>query len=390
MDVRARQLLEKLLRAYEKAEAGVRKRRPAITRSQLMDYHSERSLIAKESFEATMGDAKAQRAISLSWDGKPGEGFIDRIDLVDAGVLASFLNVIPLAEVLAQTRIVFKPYLSDFPVLDSVINKWTQLRTVRSLEPDSTQDWLDSIRTIQYCRKATISGGIISVPLREASYQIFKDAKRVERLTGPLDVLLTDSVEARPREPRDVLQELGLFREEHPARLAGNVIIVRTRVTSHLDAPYTGLPPPSVERLGSIPEFVMSIENQTTFHSEARQRCDDPVLLLYTAGMPSPAWRAMYARLIAGLPDGIPVYHWGDVDEGGFRIAATLAKDAQAYGISLKPWKMSPDDVPENLRRPASPATCNRMRVFAEAAGWAELGAKIEEAKFTIEQEGLA
>lgn len=389
MDVRARQLLEKLLRDYEKAEAGVRKRRPAITRSQLVDYQSERSLIAKEKFEATMGDAKAQRAISLSWEGKPGEGFIDRIDLVDASVLASFLNVIPLVEVLAQTRTVFEPHLSYFSVLDSVINRWTQLRTVRSLGPDSTQDWLDAIRTIQYCRKATISGGI-SVPLREASYQIFKDAKRVERLTGPLDVLLTDSVEARPREPRDVLQELGLFREEHPARLAGNVIIVRKRVTSYLDTPYAGLPPPSVERLGSIPEFVMSIENQTTFHSEARQRCDDRVLLLYTAGMPSPAWRAMYARLIAGLPKGVPVYHWGDVDEGGFRIAATLAKDAQAYGIPLKPWKMSPDDVPENLRRPASPATCNRMRIFAEAAGWAELGALIEEAKFTIEQEGLA
>lgn len=389
MDIRARKLLDKLLRDYEKAEAGVRKRRPAITYSQLVGYQSERALIAKENFEATMGDAKAQGAIALTWDGKPGEGFINRIDLVDAGVLASFLNVTPLAEILAQTRAIFKSYLSYFPVLDFVINRWTQLRTVRSLGPDSAQDWLDAIQTIQYCRKTTISGGV-SVPLREASYQIFKDTKRVERLTGSLDVLLTDSIDAKPREPRDVWQELGLFREEQPARLAGNVIIVRKRVTSYLDTPYTGLPPPSVERLESIPEFVMSIENQTTFHSEARQRCNDPVLLLYTAGMPSPAWRAMYARLIAGLPEGVPVYHWGDVDEGGFRIAATLAKDAQAHGISIKPWRMSPGDVPENLRRPASPATCNRMRVFAEAAGWTELGTLIEEAKFTIEQEGLA
>lgn len=389
MDVRARQLLEKLLRDYEKAEAGERKRHPAITRSQLVDYQSERALVAKENFEATMGDAKAQGAVALTWDGKPSEGFINRIDLVDARVLASFLNIIPLVEVIAQTRTVFEPHLSYFPVLDSVINRWTRLRTVRSLGPDSTQDWLDAIRTIQYCREATISGGI-SVPLREASYQIFKDTKRVERLTGPLDVLLTDSVEAKPREPRDVWQELGLFREEQPARLAGNVIIIRKRVSSCLDTPYAGLPPPSVEGLGSIPELVMSIENQTTFHSEARQRCDDPVLLLYTAGMPSPAWRAMYARLLAGLPEGVPVYHWGDIDEGGFRIAATLARDAHACGVSIKPWKMSPSDIPESLRRPASPTTCKRMRAFAEAAGWTELGALIEEAKFTIEQEGLA
>ncbi len=37
-------------------------------------------------------------------------------------------------------------------------------------------------------------------------------------------------------------EELGLYREEHPVLLAGNVFIVRERVSACLDAPYTGLP----------------------------------------------------------------------------------------------------------------------------------------------------
>lgn len=396
MDARARPLLEKLLYDYEKAGAGVRKRPPAITHRHLAEYQQERFLPAKEAFEATMNDAKARGAVVLTWDGKPSEGFIDRVEIADADLLAKFLNIVPLSQRLSAVADVFEPLLTDFPVLRAVMSQWEKLRTVRSLGPDSVKDWLDAIAVIRHCATTTITNSS-SIPLREASYSIFvsddgikSPSKRVESLTVPLDVLLCDSFESEPREPAAVWQELGLFKEEQPARLAGNIFVVRKRVSSVLDTPYAAFPPSTVERLGMIPQSIMSIENQTTFHSEARRRCDENVLLLYTAGMPSPAWRAMYARLLTDLPSDVPVFHWGDVDEGGFRIAARLANDAAAVGVSLKPWKMSPDDVPENRRRRATPGTCRRMLSFAEAAGWPELGRRVADAKFTVEQEGLA
>ena len=132
----------------------------------------------------------------------------------------------------------------------------------------------------------------------------------------------------------------------------------------------------------------MTIENLTTFHSEAKRHCDEDVLLIYTAGMPSPNWRNMYIRLLKSVPSAIPVLHWGDVDEGGFRIAATLARDALSAGHTLQPWKMHPDDVPADVRRTATPYVLGRIRHFAEAAGWAALGAAVS-AGFTLEQEGL-
>lgn len=390
MDARARELLEKLLRDSDKADAGVRSRAAALTQSNLAAYRSERSLQAKESFETTMQAARVQGAVSLVWDDpQEGNGFIKRVDLADSLALAAFLGHTPLADVLASASAQFAPHLERFPVLNDVLQRWSQLRPVRTLHPVSVLDWLDAVTVIESARQAA-TGDAIPVPIREASYRVFKDSKRIEKLVGPVDVLLCGSVEAARREPAAVWEELGLFREDHPALLAGNVIITRERASGYLDTPYVGLPAATVLGLESVPRQVMTIENLTTFHSEAKRRCNEDVLLIYTAGMPSPAWRAMYRRLLQEVPKTSPVFHWGDVDEGGFRIAAALAREAQAAGHALQPWKMHPDDVPVEVRRKATPYVLERIQRFATAAGWPTLGAAVAEAGFTVEQEGLA
>lgn len=284
-----------------------------------------------------------------------------------------------------RVRLVAHPELT--PEQDSLIRFEYFNNTAARV--DSVFDWLDAVRTINSCQIDTASQAI-SLPIREASARLFNDSKRIEKLTGPIDVLLANSTETEIREPFAVWQELGLFREEHPVRLAGDVLVERERVTARLDTPYMGLPADTVRRLASVPELVMTIENLTTFHSEARRRCNESALLIYTAGMPSPAWRAMYARLLMELPASVPVFHWGDIDEGGFRIAATLAQDALAVGYAVQPWSMHPDDVPADLRRKATPRTLERIRHFAKAAGWSTLGEVVAEAGFTVEQEGLA
>ena len=184
-------------------------------------------------------------------------------------------------------------------------------------------------------------------------------------------------------------QEIGLHREEQPALCAGHVEVMRQRVSALLDAPYSGFPPATVLGVASRPERVISIENLTTFHTEAKRLCDEPVLLLYTAGMPSPAWRAMYGRLLASVPAEVPLFHWGDFDEGGFRIAAVLAEDARKAGRQLQPWRMHPDDIHEEMRVEASDRTVERMQQFARRAGWEDAAAAIGEARFYTEQEGF-
>ncbi|MFH1817551.1 MAG: Wadjet anti-phage system protein JetD domain-containing protein [Pseudomonadota bacterium] len=389
MDTKARNALVKLLDAGNRAKAGVRSTPPALTRSQLSDYRATRSLLEKEAFEAVMKSARAIGAVTLIWPkGQVEEDFIERVELVDLDALADLLGVDTAESKLERAKSRFAPLVQDFPVLNDVLARWASLKKIRTFGPEDYQDWVDAAHVITFMIR-NLESRTVDVPIREVSARLFKDSKRIEKLAAPVDVLLTGDVDAEIREPADVWQEIGLFREEQPVRMAGKIVVARTRVTECLDAPYSAFSASSVTGLAGIPKMVMTIENQTTFHSEAKRRHDEEVLLIYTAGMPTPAWRAMYVRLLGGLPPGVPVYHWGDIDEGGFRIASILAQDARSAGHTLQPWMMHPDDVPEDRRVKARPHTLERIRRFASAAGWGTLGEEIATAGFTVEQEGL-
>ena len=389
MDTLAKRLLERLLAAGNKSEAGVRSRAPALTAHHLAPYRALRLAREKDACEDTFIAARSAGAITIVHDRANRKyGFFERIDLVDVAALATFLGETPLTERVAKAEQHLSILESAFPVVKEIVGKWRLAGKVRGLGPESYQDWLDAASAIAFAR-AQAMVGMIAQPIREASATLFRQSKRIENLASQLDVLLSGATDAPPRSPSEVWQEIGLFREEHPALLAGRVEIKRDRVTALLDAPYAGFPATAVRRMASIPESIMSIENLTTFHSEAKRRCNEPILLLYTAGMPSPAWRAMYARLLKDLPSETPVFHWGDLDEGGFRIAAVLAIEAATAGHQLRPWAMQPGDIPESKRCKAAPRTIERMQHFATLAGWETLADAIGAAGFTTEQEAL-
>src|SRR5450830_1133766 len=295
MDKLARSLLEKLLVDAEKVDAGRRIKPPSLTKSNLAEYQACRSLQAKESFENVIHACRAEGAISFTMGVRiEDEGFINRIELSDKRLLAEFLGK-PLAEdTLSHARSILTPFTGRFPVLDEVLRLWAELRAVRTYSAADANDWLDAIQVIDFAKK-NLAEGVVSLPINEASGKLFKDTKRIKKLAAPIDVLLCGDVNSN-RETSEVWDAIGLFREEHPVRMAESVIIERERVTGYIDIPYSGFPSTTIKGLGSIPDSVMTIENQTTFHSEARRRCNENVLLIYTAGMPNRPWSEMYVR----------------------------------------------------------------------------------------------
>lgn len=384
----AKDLLAKLLDAGNKHAAGARTRAPALTATQLKPYRELRSWQYKQECDETFLAARDVGAVKLQRDKlNPNDGLLERIDLVDMQALARFLGSSTYADQLNQTIEQLEQLKSEFPVIQEMIERWSSMAKVRKLGPQDSGSWIDAAKIIRAC--AARSQEAIAAPVREFSARLFLDSKRIEALTPQLDILLSGSIEDSPRAAAQVWQELGLFREEHPVLLAGHVHIARDRSTSLIDAPYMGLPAAAILRALSLVTEVITIENKTTFHSEAKRRQDDKVLLIYTAGMPSPAWRAMYRRLLESLPRTTPIYHWGDIDEGGFRIASTIAAVARVAGFSLQPYGMSPEDVPLKMRVRASARTLERIHHFACAAGWPELGQAMREAGFVAEQEAL-
>ena len=389
MDDLARKLLERLLDAGNKSVAGVRSRQPALTGAALDPYHALRSFKDKESFETSVLAAKQAGAVEILVDKvNPKDGYFQRINLLDIQALSRFLGQKPYADRLNIAIDCLQEWTTRFPVLVDVFQKWHLMAKVRGSGPDDVQDWLDAARVVTSYEKRTVIC-VDDVPIREASAKLFQDSKRIEKLTPVLDILLSGSLDATARNSPEVWNELGLFREEQPVLMAGYVTIMRQRITALLDAPYSGFPASTVLRMIAPPSEVLTIENLTTFHSEARRRCQENILLIYTAGMPSPSWQSMYLRLLESIPNTVSVYHWGDVDEGGFRISAKLAKVASLAGHKLLPWKMDPGGVPTNCRRTASPKTIDRMSHYAEATGWPELSEAIARFGIMVEQEAL-
>ena len=387
MDPLATKALERLLKSADKHEAGAAMRRPALTVSALSAYRALRSLKAKEDFEAMMAYAQAEGAIIVQRPRRDPHGLIERIELTDVAKLASILDKVPHAVRVRSARALLAGRLGEHPVLNDVLSSWEKLKKVRGTGIDAAANWAMACDIIAYCR-GQVALGTTETPVRDASARLFKDSKRIEALVPCLDVLLAGSIGDAARADAEVLQELGLYREPQPVRLSGNVVVRRERGAFPLDRPYGALPPSTVLGLGSMPSQVLTIENQTTFHVWARQHCDSDMLCLYTAGMPSPAWRAMYLRLLSELPVSTPVLHWGDVDEGGFRIAAFLSRCTAQTGHSLLPWKMHPSDIPESQRRDAPARSVIRMVKYAGEAGWYDIARALAEAKLVAEQEG--
>ena len=388
MKLDARSLLVKLLADGERTLAGTRSMAPRLTKRHLEPYWHSKSLAAREVFDDQMKAASDAGAVSLIRDHGLSTGEIRAIDLVDLDRLATFLGVKTRSGELVVAGGELASWLAMFPVLEDVLEHWRLLRKVRGTTPDAAANWSAAAKVVS-AMQTDAAVRVADLPVREVSARLFRDSKKIEGITGLIDVLLTGDVLSPPRDPREVWSEIGLRREEQPARLAGHVEVVRERVTALLDIPYGAFPPATVLGVTDSVASIMTIENLTTFHSEAVARCDEPVLLIYTAGMPSPAWRTMYERIITGVPANTPLMHWGDVDEGGFRIAAQIATIAAATGRRLEPYNMEPEDVPESVRRPASKTTCEHMRHFARSAGWPELGERVARARVTVEQEAI-
>jgi hypothetical protein len=100
----------------------------------------------------------------------------------------------------------------------------------------------------------------------------------------------------------------------------------------------------SLQTVGIHADAVLSIENLTTFHEFVRKRrtCH-PVAKQSgrntnyatncTYGNPSPATR----RLLRLIPDETPIFHWSDLDYGGFNILSQLRRLVSDH---IRPYRM--------------------------------------------------
>lgn len=426
-DTPARRVLERLLRRAEaaslKGDASPASL-PMTGNRDGAEYRALSGIADFDEFHARIALAERAGAITVERDRHRGDGErLLRLTVRDLSALARDLRIALLGERVAQAEILLARWQpsgscrgdangdralpgetgrqsprscenqaessSGFPVIGEVIQAWRAGRKVRGYGPEAAAPLADAAQAVS----ALLADARGERILRKASVTLFGDSKRLEKLTPWLDLLVTVELAPSGLEEEQLWAALGLRREPQPLRLAGPGAVHLDDGSRHrLPRSWLGFPVNEVRGINTDARVLLSIENLASFHEAVAMRGEAPVLLLYTGGMPSPTWRLAYARLLAGLPADAALYHWGDIDRGGFRIAAKLAETVRRSGRTLRPWLMTPDELPAEViaaAEPPSPAVLDSMCDLARRAGWDEAASALQRTPLLLEQERL-
>jgi len=330
--------------------------------------------------------AAAERvgAIALRWARQGGEDRpLETVRLVDLDRLASFLGLDTLSDAVRSAQMILNPWLQAYPRAAELIDVWGRLKSPRGLGTDSAADFADALRVLEAMRRADGQDQIVRV----LSRALFHDSKRIEALWRHIDLLTAEELGAPARQQEEVFSTLGLIKAPQPFLVAGtgSLQLALTQVCM-IAWPFIGVSNQHVIGYAGAPDWVLSIENLTTFH-QASQHPDAAFgLVLYTGGMPSPSWCRAYARILEAVPEHIRVFHWGDIDQGGFRIAAHLKRKCVQRHTFL-PWLMNARDHDHQAASEVTEDARFNMARHAREAGWDALSQWMPALK--IEQEGV-
>jgi hypothetical protein len=391
----ATKALTRLLALAENAAArGASSRAITLRLSQASfpDYLLLQSASDKVECNAAFLLAEHRGAISIRWDARAGEhAHAERLDLVDGQLLAKHLGVMPRWDAVSTAREVLAQYVERFPVLEEVVDCWRRGVAARGTKPSGVSDWVDAIRIVEHCDALKEQ----DVPVRRASAKLFGDSKRIQNLSALVDVLSQGSVNALIRDEEEVLQELGLVRFPPTFLLAADAAVVCLAGTVKVVAPYLGFAPTAVQsfQISKDVRSLLTVENLTTFHEAAQRHFErQDIAVLYTGGMPSPSWRRVYTLILQALPVSATIYHWGDVDAGGFRIAGHLAALCDAAGRRLELHSMfetaahADDGV---ARGRLGVGELSQIRRICERWSWTQAAENVEEYPLAVEQESM-
>ena len=130
---------------------------------------------------------------------------------------------------------------------------------------------------------------------------------------------------------------------------------------------------------------MLTVENYASFNRHILEADPDRRgAIVYVGGYPSLGTQEPLGILARKLPEGVPLFHWSDIDADGTWIFRCIEK---AVGRRLRPHLMSPE-IAQRLGRPASART--GLRECPGESGIAALAAYLAgDGAKTLEQEEL-
>ncbi len=329
-------ILNKLLDRIEKQPERVKK---------VGERLPERSLLADdlEDLRERLTAAHRAGAVELVMGRYESSHAIERVVLKDAAKLYDFLGRTPPATRADRAAHVLRPLFAELPdplrpILEEVLAGWGANRNVlRDVGPED----MATTAAVFRAAAALLSGDHEGLDVRTFSRRVLGDSKQVSRNLGRVGEVLRRATDLPPdMENWDVIESFGVQRLPQPCLVAGPLTYCDQDLPT---APYLGVAPEMAPLLrpGRRLAWVMTIENMASFVLQVRQALPPDAVAIYTGGFPSTATLEAL-RAIAGATDCL-VYHWGDIDVGGLRIARRIERALAEIGRPLRLHLMTPD-----------------------------------------------
>ena len=311
-----------------------------------IDYNRVGGPTQQDSLHRVLRDAERAGGIRLEED-RFGRltGEIARVRLIDADALYRFLNRQPSTDVAEAARhhidsgcpqIVRESFFQS--VLSEAAVAWAINRRFLDLGPNDSDGLIEIFR---------LTHGIVHWAGRDIDHRTFSrrtvgDSKALERYEGRVAALLRRRNPATSNlESREVLQAHGIVRRAHPLFLRGPVSVSSDTIRLEgSGVPFIGLPWPTVQSmtLHSPVDYTIIIENPTSFWRYCME-IDGRYLALLSDGFPARDVLSGIVHLVQ-VAQPAPLFHWGDIDAGGLRIAQHLE---DACGVPLRLHDMAPE-----------------------------------------------
>ncbi len=218
-------------------------------------------------------------------------------------------------------------YLSS--AYEDILQK-QRLSGIWNSEPEVVRGLLAVLREIDQLDGREVS-------MRALSVALFSDSKYFERnLKAPLLSIIRQYepsvADAEEIDDREALAQVGMILMPEVFEFCGPVCVKFSGGTTDftpikMGACLSGACVPDLQQMqirGA--KRVLFLENKTNYSEYVLNQYQGDELVIYHGGFYSPA-KAQFFRRIAQGAAGLPMFFWGDIDLGGFRMFCRLKKN---------------------------------------------------------------